>query len=194
MVDREGVEEKKTQAEDKRDTAQSSHSGSVNMEITDYVASLDTAKRNAIHDFIEATKESVSVAIEALQQYQWDLLEAVGQFGDDDPKEDKDEIDASVPIVEPLRTRSSPEAVQSKPHQRKSSRSTYTIDTESLRHAVLFKVTRQNGKEHPRSPRSVIFDPIAALERTPPPANAPTPRMFTSSYQEKMWYTGFMRP
>mgnify|MGYP004499009949 CR=1 FL=1 len=148
-----------------------------NGKIATYMASLNTEQRNAISDFIQATKEPVSVAIQALQECQWDLLEAISRFGEDDEQEDEDNLDPSAPVIEPMRIPSLP---GTSPRKR-----SHAVNTPYLRFEALHNTTDRNGKDNPRSPKSVVFDPIT-LDYSRSTADTPSTCMFISPYDEKM--------
>src|SRR5690242_5020901 len=148
-----------------------------------YMASLSTEQRDTISEFVEATKEAVSVAIRTLQETNWDLLDAISQFGDDAEEEDSHIIESTAPLIEPIRPRRMPAL----------DRRFRATDQASLRFVALYNTTKLNGIEFPRSQKSVLLDPIS-LSYSLLPANTPSVPMFISPYAEKMWYTGFMQP
>ncbi|KAJ4375463.1 hypothetical protein N0V86_006994 [Didymella sp. IMI 355093] len=49
-----------------------------------YMATLNAEQRESISQFIQATKEPTSVAIQTLKECDWDLLEAISRFGGDE--------------------------------------------------------------------------------------------------------------
>lgn len=152
-------------------------------DIATYMASLSMAQRDTISEFVEATKEPVSVAIRTLQETNWDLLDAISQFGDDAEEEDHIIIDSTAPVIEPIRPRRIPAP----------DRRFRATDQASLRFVALYNTTKVNGIEFPRSQKSVLLDPIS-LSYSLLPATTPSVPMFISPYDEKMWYTGFMQP
>ncbi|KAJ4988155.1 hypothetical protein SVAN01_06407 [Stagonosporopsis vannaccii] len=137
------------------------------------MACLSTEQRDTISDFIEATKEPVSVAIRTLQETEWDLLDAISQFGDD-AEEDDDTVEPVAPVIESIRPRSIPD-----PGQRSR-----TTDKASLRFLALHNSTRKNGIEFPRSQKSVLLNPIS-INHSLLPTNTPSAPMFNSPYDEK---------
>lgn len=144
--------------------------------------SIDAEQRNAISDFVQATKESVSVAIDTLQDCQWDLLEAISRFGEDVEQEDEEGHDSSTPVIQPIRSQSTPR-VREQP----------STPSDHFRINALVRATQINGREHPRSFRSALTEPIA-IERPPLAADTASVPMFVSPYGEKLWYTGFIAP
>lgn len=148
----------------------------------DLLDTLNLGKRNAVTEYVRVTKESTDFAIQALEKYEWDLLEAIGRFFDEGSHEqDRINVDMLTPAIEPIRT------------SKRVNKRRFKANKPTLRHTILNRATLQNGMESPRNPRAVILDPIA-LEYAPPEIITTAPRMFTSPYPDKLWYTGFMRP
>lgn len=163
-----------------------------NMVSMDLIAKLGTEQRRAITEFVEVTKEPFHVAVRLLQEHQWDLLEAIGQFfGEDDEQQDEDNDDTPPPAIEVTRSLDIPEFIQRKPSERICDYPSLQLD---MRRTILETATAENGKENPRSARAVIIDPIATLEYNSSAKIAPLTCMFVSPYPDKLWYTGFMKP
>ncbi|KAJ8106143.1 hypothetical protein OPT61_g9736 [Boeremia exigua] len=152
-------------------------------EITNYMASLTLEQREMVSEFIQATKEPVSIAVQALQDSEWDLLDAVSRFGEDVEQENEDDLDSSTPAITPIRSRNGPVPP---PRSR-------AIDKPHLYLQALFNTTKNNGKDYPKSLRAIFFEPIS-LSHSPVTDDTPSAPMFASPGDEKMWYTGFMRP
>ncbi|KAF2627681.1 hypothetical protein BU25DRAFT_58116 [Macroventuria anomochaeta] len=199
MADREGSQEdtgecrEVDQKHTKDMSSKQSPPPSDSMKLATYIASLDTEQRNAISEFIQATKEPVSVAIQTLQGCQWDLLEAVGRFGEDDEQEVEGNLHLSAPAIEPIRNSRTRESFSRRGPKRVPTRDTYILDSRSWRRAALYNSTSKNGKKNPQSPKSVIFDPVT-LDYTHSRPNTPSAPMFISYYSDKLWYSGFMKP
>lgn len=68
---------------------------------------IDTKQCAAVSYFIQATKQPVSVAVQTLGACQWDLIEAVSRFGENYKQTQEEPGDSSVPVIEPIRSRSS---------------------------------------------------------------------------------------
>lgn len=153
-----------------------------------YMASLNTEQRNTISEFIQATKEPVSVAIHTLQECDWDLIEAVARFGENDAQEEweRETVAPSAPLAEP---RGSSEA-RTPPRRMKQKR---FPPEDNLRPWVLDKLARSNGQDWPQNPKNIVYEAIT-LQYSPSSPNTHTIPMFISPYKDKMWYTGFMKP
>jgi hypothetical protein len=143
---------------------------------------INTEQRDAIAAFVQATKQSIDVAIVTLQECNWDLLEAISQFGDDyeyndTPREhisrDSPDYDEDDDGVEPIRPQARWRAKAPSPEPRRKSRES-TASTESRRRKsrestpsnifllkALEQATAKSGKDHLRNFRSVVIDPIA---------------------------------
>ena len=141
-----------------------------NPELVEALAGLaiDTEQRDAIAVFVQATRQSVDVAIEALQDCGWDLLEAISQFGDDDERDDtlRDSIprnnteqDEEYDDIEPIRPQTRWRYQEPSPEPRRRSRESTPSNMFLLK--ALEQATAKSGKDHPRSYRSVVVDPIA---------------------------------
>lgn len=159
------------------------NASSDNSNIATYMARLSVEQRDTISEFIEATKEPVSVAIRTLLETEWDLLDTISRFGDDTEQDDKDTTDPTAPVIESIRPRSTPGPT----------RRSHATDKATLRFLALLNATNQNGIEFPRSQKSVLLDPLS-LDYSLLPSDTPSIPMFISPYDEKMWYTGFMQP
>jgi hypothetical protein len=156
---------------------------------------INTEQRDAIAAFVQATKQSIDVAIVTLQECNWDLLEAISQLGDDyeyndAPRDrilrDSPDYDEEDDGIEPIRRQARWRAKAPSPEPRRKSRES-TPSTESRRKSrestpstesrrrksrestpsnifllkALEQATAKSGKDHPRSFRSVVIDPIA---------------------------------
>lgn len=65
--------------------------------------SLSMEQRDMISYFVQATQKTVGVAIQTLQQTEWDLVDAVAQFDDGcDEQEHKETADPSTPVIESI--------------------------------------------------------------------------------------------
>lgn len=167
--------------------------------LADQIADLaiNAEQRTAISEFIEATKEPIIVAIETLQECQWDILEAISRFGEDAEEEVVD-TDPAAPIIEPIRSRSpsrsrNPSEDIEHIRSRSPSRSRKSIEDSDfhLRNA-LHRATIKQGHNHPLCFHSALVKPIA-IEYSSTGRSVRVP-LFTSPYEEKLWYTGFMKP
>lgn len=158
---------------------------SASSNIARFMAALTIEQRDAVSDFIQATREPVSIAIEALKESGWDLLDAVSRFGEDPEEEDESDVDPTAPIIEPIRT------YQRKPRVVRNPPPLKSLPL-ALRQA-LQNATFKNGIENPRSQKSVLLDQVS-LQYSQLPTNTPSIPMFILQYDEKMWYTGFMEP
>lgn len=158
----------------------------------DLIARLGSEQRKAITEFVDVTKEPIDVAVRLLQEHQWDLLEAIGQFfSEDDEQQDEENDDTPPPAIEITRGLDTPKAIQRKSSGRTCNYPSLEYD---MRRTILETVTAENGKENPRGARAVIIDPIATLE-CKSSTNIERPVcLFKSPYPDKLWYTGFMKP
>ena len=161
---------------------------------------INTEQRDAIAASVQATKQSIDVAIVTLQDCEWDLLEAISQFGDDEERDDtpRDHIsrdsteqDEEDDGVEPIRPQTHWRYKEPSPEPRRKSRERTPSNTFLLK--ALEQATAKSGQDHPRSFRSVVTDPVAIDYAPLGLWKAPAP-MFDSPYQDKLWYTGFMEP
>lgn len=168
-----------------------------NPELVEDLAGLviNTEQRDAIVAFVQATNQSVDVAIETLQECGWDFLKAIPQSGGDDERDDiphdSTEQEEEDDGIEPIRPQARWRYQELSPEPRRRSRESTPSNIFLLK--ALERATAKSRKDHPRSYKFVVAGPIAVgyaplgLWRTPAP-------MFIPSYQDKLWYTGFMKP
>lgn len=160
-----------------------------------YVAKLSIEKRETIYQFVEATKEPSSAAVQTLQECEWDLLGAISRFAGDDDEDGGDaqkflEKKTIAPLIALTRSRhgSDVRAWRSKEARKQSHLCGVS------RGAILQKLVSQNGHEWPRNPRNAAYAPIA-LQYLPSSPNTHIVPEFSSPYGDrKLWYTGFMGP
>ncbi|KAF1924783.1 uncharacterized protein M421DRAFT_270762 [Didymella exigua CBS 183.55] len=158
-----------------------------------YIASLNTEQRNSIIQFIQATKEPTSVAIQTLIECEWDLIEAVSRFGDDyDDAQEDFEKEIVTPPTRFSGSEHSSRNVQTPPRQPKKDKRKSRSPV-PLRRDLLHKLAFQNGQDWPQNPRNAAYEAII-LQYSPSSPSMQTIPMFLSPYEDKMWYTGFMRP
>lgn len=162
--------------------------------LSEYMAKLSTEQHGMISDFIQATKEPISVAIQTLKECEWDLVRAVSRFGDDEDDDDdtedweKDTLAPSAPLDVPRRS-TNPSMT---PHQSvKESR--FRKISGSLRREALLNLTMTNGKDWPKSAKTVAHE-VITVQHSPSNPNSHTIPIFISPYKDKIWYTGFMEP
>ena len=129
---------------------------------------INTEQRDAIAAFVQATKQSIDVAIVTLQDCEWDLLEAISQFGDDEERDDtprdhvsrdSTERDEEDDGIEPIRPQTRRRYEAPPPEPRRKSRERTPSNTFLLK--ALDRATAKSGQDHPRSFRAVVIDPIA---------------------------------
>lgn len=155
-------------------------------QLADYMATLTHKQCTAVSNFVQATKEPTSIAVQTLRDCHWDLLEAIGRYGESDGNQKGHHTDTSPAITELVRKPLPPKRHRCDGSQRES--------PFWLPHAIRNLVHRQ-AREHPRSPRALMFDPIAALEHLPSNTSMKYFPMFASrSGEGRVWYTAFMRP
>jgi hypothetical protein len=163
-----------------------------------YMAALNAEQRESINQFIQATKEPTSVAIQTLKECDWDLLEAISRFGgdedDDGDAQDHPEKETYAPPVALKGSRHGSDVREwvrewmFKEGQRK--REAFDL----FRRVTLQRLTLDNGQDWPQCPRNVAYEPIT-LQYLPSSPNTHTIPKFSSPYGEnKLWYTGSMRP
>lgn len=159
-------------------------------EIATQIAGLaiNAEQQHAISDFIQATQEPVSVAVETLEDCHWDLLEAISRFGEDTEEGDLGDgdvdegEDSGPPIIERIRS-------QSPPRSRRRARAA----SGCFHRDALHRATFEKGYGHPRCFQSALVDPVR-IEHSSSTVNLSPVPLFTSPYDDKLWYTGFMRP
>ena len=104
---------------------------------------------------------------------------------------EEDEQDEEDDGIEPIRPQIHRRNREPSPEPRRRFSAGAPSDEFLIR--ALERATARNGLEHPRSVRAVVEDPVAVEYAPLSFYKRPAP-MFISPYQDKLWYTGFMKP
>lgn len=191
---------------EQQDTSTTSRPPSVNTNVKTYVpsppsgsvdalsqsmAKLSEYQREAISQFVSATKEPISVAIDTLIACEWDLIEAASCFtGDSRDDDDDDDGDtAREDLQEGTRALTRAQSrrgsdVREWVHEETLKAFRQHKNAGTLRHSTLRLRLLGNKQEWPQNPQNVAHEPIALHFSPSSPSTHTIPR-FISPYGER---------